>query len=370
MAIVINTSASDTSSVNNEMLFVVYEATKATDPVTYPDYSYVCDVYVDSVFVERLISRPDPTYNRGVFDVAKALQPYCSYGFKKSTDIEDYEVRIDYQLKFGEQYNGTLYTNVLVDSTRYAFKTYAVKPFESSVVIANGLASNMPDEINTYGSPVAVQIIPHFSNVSGVTDLTVTFKDAGGNTLSTATYSNTNFAANTLRQYNIQNNTAAEYALLSGPFNQRINYKCSKKPVYTLVWLNPFGGYESQSFGFVSKKNIEITKKDFTRLNYNLNASGEVTYQSNNVYFGGKRGYGSVVKVKLSLTSHLLTSDEYQWLADLFISPEVYLYDGTGKFIPVTITQTNYEYRTYQNSKLIPLQFEVEFGDNYNSQWL
>lgn len=56
MAIVLNSEAGNTSSVNNEMLFVAYEATKATDPVTYVDYSYVCDVYVDSVFIERLMS--------------------------------------------------------------------------------------------------------------------------------------------------------------------------------------------------------------------------------------------------------------------------------------------------------------------------
>ena len=372
MAIVINSEAGNTSSVNNEMLFVVYEATKANDPTTYPDYSYVCDVYVDSTLVERLIARPDPTYKRGIFDVSRALQPYCTYGFKLSTDIEDYTARVAYQLKFGEQYDGTLYTNLTVDSSdRYAFKTYAVKPFTSSAVIANGLASNMPSVINTHGNPVNVQIIPYFSNVSGVTNLTVTYKDKNGATLNSATFDNSDFTANTLRQYNVENSDPdTAYALFTGPFSLRVNYQCSKYPVHTLVWLNPYGGYESQTFGLVSKKVIELSKKDFMQLDYRLNASGEVSYQANNVFYGGKKGYASNVKVKLNMTSHLLNEDEYTWLADLFISPEVYIYDGSGSFIPVTIGQSNYEYRNYKNSRLTPLQFEVEFGHIYNSQFL
>ncbi len=371
MAIVINSEASNTSSVNNEMLFTVYEATKANDPTTYPDYSYVCDVYVDGVFVERLIARPDPEYKRGIFDVSRALQPYCTYGFKAANDIEDYTARVAYQLKFGEQYDGTLYINLTVDSTdRYAFKTYAPRPYVSSAVIANGLASNMPSVITTHGNPVRSQVIPYFSNVSGVSDLTVTYKNKNGNTLNTAIFDNSDYVANQIRQYNIENSlNESAYALLTGPFSLRINYECSKYDVYTLVWLNPYGAYESQTFGLVSKKMIELTKKDFTELPYRLNASGEVSYISNNVYYGGKKGYATNVKVRLSLTSHLLSAAEYTWLADLFISPEVYLFDGSN-YLPVTIGQSNYEYRNYSNSRLTPLQFEVEFGHIYNGQFL
>lgn len=373
MAIEIKTSAADTASINNEMLFVVYESTKANDPVTYPDYSYVCDVYVDSTLVERLIARPDPTYKMGIFDISKALQPYASYGFKKSSTKEDYSTRVEYQLKFGEQYDGTLYTNLLTDSTRYGVKTYAVRPFTSSSVLANGLASNMPSVITTYKEDISnVQVLPYYSNVSGVVDLTATIKDKNGTTLSTITFDNSDYVAYNLRQFNLENSQSqADHAILSGPFDLRINYRCSKYPIYTLVWLNPYGGYESQTFGMVSKKVIELSKKDFAQTSFRINASGEVSYHANSVYYGSKRGYAANVKVKLNLTSHLLNESEYTWLADLFISPDVYIYEPeTGLFIPVTIVANNYEYRTYKNSRLTPLQFEVEFSDIYNSQFL
>ena len=185
MAIVINTSAGDTSSVNNEMLFVVYEATKANDPTTYPDYSYVCDVYVNSVLVERMIARPDPTHKRGIFDVSRALQPYVSYGLDASGLKVDYTARLEYQLKFGEQYDGTLYTNQLVDSTRYAFKTYKPKPFTSSSVIANGKASNMPSTVNW--NKDVYSFYPYFSNVSGIADFTLKHYTSSGTLLNTTT---------------------------------------------------------------------------------------------------------------------------------------------------------------------------------------
>jgi hypothetical protein len=378
MAIVINTEPANTVSVNNEMLFVVYEATKAIDPVTYPDYSYVCDVYVSSTLVGRIISRPDPEYNRGIFDVAPILRSYVTYGLDASADVVDYTAKIAYQLKFGEQYDGTLYTNLLVDSSdREAYKTYAPKPFTSTSVLSNGLVSNMPSTVN-YHRTQLYHLIPIFSNVTGITDLVVTFKDSGGSTISTDTTSNAGYVAKMIRQINIGEQaldipSTAEYSLITGAgVSLRVNYLCDGKYTpYTLVWLNPFGAYESQSFGMVSKKVIELEKKDFSQLDYRINASGEVSYQANNVFYGGKRGYAARVKVKLNLTSHLINASEYAWLADLFISPDVYLYDTeTSKFIPVTIGRNNYEYRTYANSRLTPLQFEVEFSTTYNSQFL
>lgn len=375
MAIVLNTEAANTSSVNNEMLFVAYEATKANDPVTYPDYSYVCDVYVSATLIARLKSRPDPLYKRGVFDISKALQSFATYGLKASAVKEDYTVKINYQLKFGEEYSFTLYPNLLVDgSDRSCFTTYKERPFTSTNVLTNGLASNMPSVIS-YNRSQAYHFIPVYSNVTGVVDgsLSVTWYDSSNNSVGSGSISNSDYVLNTVRQLNIGSLTipaSAVYGLFSGVSTFRVNYLCDGKYTpYTLAWLNPFGGYDSMSFGYVSKKDVTITKKDFSQLPYRLNASGEVSYQSNNVFYGSKKFFSSNVQSKLRLTSHLLTDTEYTWLADLFISPDVYLYDtDNSKFLPVRITANNYEYRNYSNSKLTSLQIEIEFTDMYNAQ--
>lgn len=375
MAIVLNTEAANTSSVNNEMLFVAYEATKANDPVTYPDYSYVCDIYVSSTLIARLKARPDPLYKRGVFDVSKVLQAYATYGLKASSFKEDYTIKINYQLKFGEEYDFTLYPNLLVDSSdRSCFTTYMARPFTSTSVLNNGIASNLPSVIS-YNRNELYHFIPVYSNVTGVVDgtLSVIFYDNSNNNVGSGSLSNSDYVLNTIRQINIASISipaTATYAIYTGIASFRVNYLCNGKYTpYTLAWLNPYGGYDSMSFGFVSKKNIDIYKKDFSQIPYKLDASGNVSYQNNNVFYGSKKSFAANVQTKLSLTSHLLTDAEYRWMADLFISPDVYLYDtNLSKFVPVRITANNYEYRTYANSKLTPLKLDIEFTDIYNAQ--
>jgi hypothetical protein len=227
----------------------------------------------------------------------------------------------------------------------------------------------MPDTLTSF-SPVVYQILPYFSNVSGVTDLTATYYDSGNNVLNTAVFDNSTFVANKLRQFNVQNSSLlTDHVLLTGAFSLRINYQCSKYTPHTLVWLNPFGGYESQQFGFVSKKIIDVTKRGYSQKPYKISDAGVVSYlDGGSVFYGGKKNFISTAKVKLRLTSHLLNDEEYTWLADLFISPQIYLYVSSVGFVPVNLSG-QYEYRTYLNSRLTPLEFEVEM-DDYNSQLL
>jgi hypothetical protein len=371
MALTILSNPSDTCSVSSEMLFIINEDTKANDEVTYPNYKYLLDVYVDAVLVARMLATPDPVNRFGIFDISKVLQDYVpAYGFDITTNKVDYDVRVAYTCKLGEEYSDTRYTNLVTDSERYAFRTYKARPFTSSAIIANGLASNMPSTVNVY-TPSLYKIIPYFSNVSGVTDLTITYKDKNDATLSTDTVSNSDFTANKIRQFNVTNsNSQTSYALLTGPFSLRINYECSKFDSFTLVWLNPFGAYDSQDFWLVSKKSIVVEKKTYQKLPYQINVSGEVSYNDNGgVFYGSKRDFNSIVKTKMNLTSHLLNEDEYTWLSELFVSPEIYIYlAGTG-FVPVSL-KGEYEYRNYMNSRLKPLEFAVEFSDDYNSQLL
>lgn len=383
MAIVINTAPANTVSVNNEMIFAVYEATKANDAVTYPDYTYVLDLYVSSVLIARIKSRPDPTYKRGIFDVGPILRSYAAYGMDVSAQMVDYTVGVNYQVKFGEEYGGTLYTNLLVDgSDRTCFESYKKRPFTSSAVLtASMLATNRPFLSNNHSQDHI--LVPLYFNSSGVTNYTHKYYNEAGTQVGIDTIVAT-FQAKRIKQFDLGNSglgparfPTAEYSIFYDPAGAstgmfRINYLCSAKYTpYTLAWLNPFGGYDSQSFGLVSMKTIELARKTFGRLNYNFNASGEMAYQSNNVYQGSTKAYAVNTKTRMKFTSHLLTDAEYLWLADLFESTDVYLYlDDQDKFTPVSISDNNYEHRTYLNSRLKPLEFSVEFSDDYNSQYL
>lgn len=394
MALVINNEPGNDVSVNNEMIFTVYEATKANDETTYPDYSYVCDVYVDGTFAARLKSRPDPLYKRGVFDVSKILQGYVTYGLKAnySNATETYTASVSYTLKFGEEYNFVLYTNLLVDSsTRTALKSYQFKPFDTTDVldIQDQFCTNSPDTIYSF-KEIKWHLVPFFDNVTGVGSFSCKFYDSSGTQVgSTVSISTSGYAANTYLQINVgfqkiasalttAEKNSVEYMVLQGTdptttndFQKRIDYICSKHSPFVISWLNQLGAYESYPFGMVSKKTNEIARKEFQKLSYQMNASGVISYSADGVYYGGKRGYATDTKVSMQMTSHILTDDEYQWLQEIFSSPDVYMYDSVSdKFMPVSVKESNYELRTYGNSRLTPLQFSVQFSDSFNAQFL
>lgn len=393
MALTILTSPGNGSSVSNEMLFVIQESTKANDPVTYPNYKYVLDIYVDGTLVARQKATPDPINYLGVFDVSVILRDYVpDYGLKATytNSTEEYDIKVAYTVKLGEEYDDTLYTNLVTDSERTAYKTYARRPFTSSDIITARMdkaASNIPErfdsELTGYKDDKWF-IVPYINNVSG-TAINYAFYDeqnvqvgsSGQTTLSTPSYilqSNLSFPKLTtaLGLSQAQKDSIVALFFDTNTTQQfKVSYKCSKHTPIIIAWLNPYGGYESYSFGLVNKKTTEISRKDFAQLNYRINASGVVSYDADGVMYGSKKGYGANVKTALKLTSHLLTEQEYNWLADLFNSPDVYIYNSTlDKFVPVTITETNYEFRTYMNSKLTPLEFSVQFSDDYNSQFL
>jgi hypothetical protein len=390
MAIAINAQPSDSVSLNNEILYVVYESVKANNEVTYPDYRYVCDVYVASVLVGRLKARPDPTYKRGIFDIAGILRSYITYGIKVTYTnvVEFYTTHLVYTVKFGEEYDDVLYTDLTLSSNREAYRSYEIRPFDDSDVMGDvdaDFATSAPQVLYSDKS-VKWQLLPYWDNVSGITNFTATCYDANGSQVgSTATYSTSGFVAKQIFQMNVgflrlvqsiplstsEQAQISYYEISNGTKTKRFYLKCDKYPVYTLAWLNKYGAYESYYFSMVSRKQTELTRKEFQQLNYRINSSGEIIYYENGAYYGGRRGFAVDIKTTLKMTSHLLNEDEYEWLSEMFHSPEVYLYNSDrDKFMPVSIQETSYEFRTYLNSRQKPLEFSVMYSDNYNSQLL
>jgi len=388
MALSLLTYPGDYSAVTNEMLFVVSEPTKTADPTTYPNYKFVLDVYVGSDLVGRLKANPDPTNLLGIFDVSRILRYYVpEYRLKAnySNPTETYDIDVSYHVEVGEEYSDTTYTNLITDSTRTCYKTYSERPYLTTDVVSNkfGTAafSNMPADLVGFKDDKWT-LIPFINNVTGVAvsynfdDGSTIIGSAGSFTYSDTSVLQTNMSfqklAATVGLTTTQKNQVKRLVFdFDDSFTYTVTYGCSRFPSTVLAWLNPYGAYESYSFGLVSKKTKEISRKEFAKLPYQINASGVVSYDQDGVMYGSRRAYNTATKTTLNLTSHLLSDEEYSWLADLFSSPDVYMFDTVlDRFVPVTINDTNYEYRTYLNSRLTPLSFSVQFTDTYNSQYL
>jgi hypothetical protein len=182
MAIVINTAPGTLYSAHGDLLFVVYEATKANDPVTYPDYKYVADVYIGTTQVARIKKVPQPDNKRGVFNIGDVVRNYMALAFNpdatqlRAQELALNEFFLDVTVKFGEEYNFVTYLNLVTDSTRRYFNHYngrtlgnltALPPFLDKVV------SNRP-----YAGPISpsdnFSFLPYLPSTDDPFDVVIT----------------------------------------------------------------------------------------------------------------------------------------------------------------------------------------------------
>lgn len=124
---------------------------------------------------------------------------------------------------------------------------------------------------------------------------------------------------------------------------------CSPYPKIRLCWLNRLGGFDYFTFNFKSKNTMTAGKTEFKRqLPWNYTV-------------GERQDYILSTKVDemWSISSDFITENESNWLKELVSSPEVYVISGTSSStfqkLPIIITDTSYEVKTYLNDKLFAM---------------
>lgn len=397
MAITIQHNPGTYFSAHGDLLFTVVDIVKASDPITYPDYRYVCDVYVGAELVTRLKAYPRPDYKIGIFSVGDIIRNYVAATFNptasqiRAQEMGSGEFYVTATMKFGEEYNFTLYTNLTVDSARVYFNHYNGRLLGSNTSLSSYLDKPLTARPST--TPVKqtgnFQFIPYLPTDTDNVTVEIKSYTEGGTLLGTYSTNIAPTAANTLQLYNISPgaiNTvspglidpvvASYYTVqflnpnISDEPLYRFNLVCENKyEVFTIHFLNRFGGFESRDFTKVSRKIIDIEKSEFGKLGYTMDLSGVITYKnSNNVYNEIRSVYASQYKEKMTLTTDFLSNDEYVWMADLILSPMVFI-EMSGYFVPCMITDNNYEFRKYINDQLTPLTINIEFGEQFNAQY-
>lgn len=392
MAIEIKSNPVDYSSAHGDLLFVVYEATKANDPSTYPDYKYVADIYVGAVFVTRLKAFPRPDNKMGVFNIGNTVREYLSTTMSPAASqlkcqvLGSGEFNIEVTVKFGEEYDFTTYTNLTVDSARVYYNHYNAKRDGSNTVLydyLNKAATIRPVRTPVYESSV-YNLLPYFLSGTSI-DLEIKSFLANGTLHGTYTTTISPLTTLTLQVFNfspliinisspglIVPGVTAYYRVTFDSFSTYKQFDLVCEPryeVFTMHFMNRFGGFESKNFTKVSRKTIEIERKEYSKTPYEIDTSGVVSYtNSNNAYHESRSVYGSLYRERMVLNTDILTNEEYLWLGDLIVSPLVYI-EILGYFYPVVITANDYEYRKQINDKLTNLTINIEFGDQLNAQF-
>lgn len=390
MAISILTQPGSYQSVHGDLLYVAYEATKANDPVTYPDYRYLADIYAGSEYVARLKAYPDPTNKMGVFNIGSIIRNYISPAFNPPAatflvqTMGAGEFNVSGTVIFGEEYGFTQYPATIapVGNTFYGHYNGRLLGVATNLSAYYGkIASVRPDRTKMYRN-ANFHFIPYFQNASGM-DVYIDLYTEDDVQLSSSfinlapadtTMNMINIAEAAIIAFNPGGFTNAAYMTINFSNNSNrlltVDLICEPKyTTYSIHFLNRFGGFETKDFTKVSRKTLDIEKKDFGKLPYTVDGSGVVSYfNANNVYNETRSVYASQYKERMTLNTDILSDAEYTWLADLVLSPMIYL-EMDGYHIPIVISRNNYEFKKVINDKLTNLTIDVEFGDQFNAQY-
>jgi hypothetical protein len=369
------------SSVNDALVYVAYDA-HAADPATYPNYKYVGEVWINGVqkFTGKYF--PNPTTNRGIMDFSSVVREYLTNTLQPTgsgilaQELGEGSWSLSVVIKIREEYSGTVGAVVLTDSTRIYFNHYNGR-INDFTILGNY------DDVPTTDRPTTIDLtfasaqyyLPYFSETTTPFNVVIT----GGTSTRTKTITPT--AANTLQILNISplainvdyagNFTASttSYTVAVGGVTYTVNILCQGMyRNYYAHFLNKYGGYESMMFNKVSKRTFDIEKKSFNQLSYRVSGAGVVSVKSGSTMYQQKTDFAGRFKERLRINTDWLSDSEYQWLAQLVTSPQVWIEDA-GTLYPVSISGTNYEFKEHIVDGLINLMVDVEFGASYKTQF-
>jgi hypothetical protein len=368
----------------NDIVFTVDSTNKAQC-----SFRYVCDIYVESVFVKRLKAFPDPVTGYASFKVNRLLEDFVSYDlnsnlYGSSIFTDNSNTCAKYVLKFGEEYDSsaqcdtgtTVYDNLTVTSSYYAFNA-ALQKNEwiswlstnySMLASTSKFLTNIPDKaLINLGS----QMTFNFVNSGLVDRLKVITYDGAGTTIGTYTYTNgfsavTN-SSNKILTVGVGTENLNNSTLLSGSqpvINADVSYYTvqlidsggaavselkrididTRETEFTphrLWWLNRMGGFDSYDYNLKDKRKVESNRTTYNKLYGSYTSGSPLGTWSYNKQDRGKTVLSVNSQALNTYNSNWLTEDESLWMEELFTSLEVYLSDTNviDKFCSLVYSQ-------------------------------
>lgn len=387
MALTINYHPVDYASVNDDLIYTVADAVAVDDPVTYPNFRFIGDVYVGGMLVARLKRVPDPVTGIGIFNVGPVIRNYMATLFDPTPSalvaqaLGDTLSHLSVQMKFGEDYSFTDHLDITVDTTRLFFNNYTGRdggPNTSIALFLDSVASRRPSPIQILRS-IGFCFLPYFPTTTALIPVVVT--PIGGGTPLSTSVAPTNIGdmqvfnlapanINALHPGTI-GPVATGYTVLVGAKTYRFDIIC--EPVYEPIpihFLNSLGGFETKLFTKVSRYTVDIQRNSFGKQRFKVGSDGVAQYStSSRVYFESTSVYAAQYTEKKMFNTDLLNDDEYAWLSDLLLSPMVYIEEPNGDFNPIAIVETSYERKKVVNDDLTNLTITIQYGQTLTSQY-
>ena len=369
------------SSVNSPLIWVVYDA-HSLDPITYPNYKYVAECYINSTLIATAAKFQDPTNNFGIFDFSNEIREYVNAQLTPlatgilANELASGEWNISVQLKFKEEYNGTRGGVVATDSVRTFFNHYNGRTSQQTILasLTNKALTDRSVNLEVFLNNDNY-FIPYFSVSSGTFTVGI-----NGNTSHTKVINAVN--PNSIQLINISPtainseypNTVTSATDIYEVGIGGVYYECKVicEPVHTnypVHFLNKYGGFETFNFYKAHRQTFEIERKSYKQLPYTIDGStGAMNLKTGNVMNEQTTMFGVKYKEKLKVQSNLLGDSDWQFLGQLINSPLIYLQEGSILY-PVTISESSYEVKQIEIDNYQTLSVEFDFGTTYKTQF-
>ncbi len=164
-------------SAQGDLLFVL-----SSDNVDQPDFKYIADIYIGGVQQVRLKRIPQPDNTFGVFNIGDVIRNYLLTQFNpvplaiQAQQLGAGQFFIDVQIKFGEEYGGTLYTNLLTDITREYYNHYNGRMFGVNTILPPVLdrAATSRAYESGVGKASNASFIPYLPSTNAPFDIIIT----------------------------------------------------------------------------------------------------------------------------------------------------------------------------------------------------
>lgn len=357
------------------------------------DFKYVFDIYKNGQQLIRTKVFPEPSNGRGYFDAGNVIRNQMKFDWFVPSNGGSYLASPDnsgqssviYDVRVGEDYSGVTTLNMASGTVRAYNYTPLVFNRKQSQSTANGWATNRPltAKIGRYdkflipirhnGTKIYLKTEAWNPNTSAF-DLTC-IDNVGNQSATDGGYSriytqlDIGFGAVSgtigLSCFDFNQNEFMDVKFHTNlttvtPF--RLYYDCDERYKHiNLYFINAYGVFDTARFKLVSKLSMDVERKTFEKRDYKFNNTNVEYYNTNNVYIENKINYGSKANWTYKLTMDYPTDAEYQWLAELFISPQIYA-GIDGYYYPVTIKNTNYEYVQQKWAGLRSLEVDIELN--------
>jgi hypothetical protein len=410
MALTITNQPQLLSSANDDLVYTCLESSLYSQT----NFKYICDIYVGGIRVAQLKAFPNPISHYGVFNIGNVMRNYvqsnltylpytagirvdkfpshttyveCQFGYEYGTNVAQYlnqQSRTNY---FSNTYNKRRTTSILTNpilsykkdnfATNRPAKTdvYVVTtgnsplliPFFSGIVYPSS-PQNLVFRVNKYNKDGTFALSSTITSTGSAIDYTMIQLDLSAASLNAAL--GTTFIDDNVLYYNVYANIQISAGSNITSTSPNFYPFCENKyEVFTLVWMNQYGGYDSYQFSKKSKRSYASEKKTFERIPYSINSStGAMTYFSQGIMNESTIVYDSKFKESMSFNTNILDEVTYEWLAELILSPSVFVVIDSA-FIPVVVKETNYDFKKRVNDKIYNLAINVELNQQMNTQY-